>query len=511
MDEKRSLMDKKKLFLVSSSFLTAIFNTIALLAIAKNMDITTLGALGFILSFIGMITFIGDMGYTHAFIRALDKGHSFARCYSVYRVAKLRMTFILVGVGAVLIIIWQMVLLNMDPNLGIYQGAHPVHPASLALIVGFVASTNTAQIWITGHVARGKKGTQRNFDLIEAAIRMFMIIGMIQIGMTAGGQVDVFALAFVYITASTFGLIFLIFRGKKLKAKKADDEIILDMGDVAAKMVPYAAFACLILHIDKILIWYWHDLRDVGYYFGAQRLVIFVAASSGAIAMILGAALIRFKDDTEKIGNTLRMTERYITLMAVPVTIFYVIFSGDLLSQFLGSGFVVATDTAALLAVAGLFIALASPYLSYMVETDDYYHLGLMTGIAFAVNLGVGIILIPNNLVLSNIDWIHGMNGAGIAALAASITAYVGYRKSVAKVVEFSSNPRILLHLLCGAMMAFVIKFLIWYFEIEVLWYWLFIFAIIGAFIYGVMLYLTGEYLRKDFEKFKELVSEDEQ
>lgn len=506
MDEKQPLMDRNKFVLVASSFLTAIFNTVALLAIARNLEVTTLGALGFALSLVGVISFVGDMGYTHAFLRALDKGHGFARCYGHYRMAKMKLTFVIVGIGALLIIIWHLALMNMDPTLGIYQGAHPVHPASLSLVVGYVAVTNMSQIWLTGYLARGGRSIQRSHDIMESSIRLFMILAVINLGFTIGGQVDVFVLAFAYIAASAFGLVFLIFRGKKLRARKAGDEVMLDMDEVAGKMLPFAAFACVLLHIDKIIIWYFHGLDDVGYYFAAQRIVIFVAASSGAIALILGGALVRLKDDCQRLGDCLGMTERYITLMAIPVTIFYVMFAGDILGQFLGGNFARGADSAALLAVSGFFVALAAPLVSYMLEIDDFKSLARNTGTALAVNAIVAIALVPDSFILPGVRWLHGINGAGFAALAASLVAYVGYRRSVTARVPFRSNPRVLLHILSGATMAFAARFLIWYFEIEILWYWIFIFAALCAFLYGVMLYLTGEFLRRDFNTFKELV-----
>lgn len=492
------LMNKHKLFMVSSSFLTAIFNTIALLYIARNLGTELLGAFSFIISFVGIFSFLGDMGYSHAFIRAVDKGFKFSECYTAYRLAKLRQSLLLVVITSGLIAAYHYFLAP--------EGYTPVHIASMVTILGYVVCINLAQIWIMGMFVRGKQKSQRMFDAIDSFVKVFLIITLIELGFTRGGQETIFGLCISYLAAGIFGLMIVRNSARRRKARMASDEVILEIGDIARKIMPFTAFGMLILHIDKILLWYWWGLDDIGLYFGAQRIVIFIAASSGAIAVILEKAIIKFEKDNESMGTSLRMTERYITLMALPVTAFYILFSHDLLTQFLGEDFGVAADSMILLAVSGLFVALASPSVLYLVQTRKYKLLSITSAIALVTNLTLCLLLIPPDLIAPGLTGIHGINGAAIALLISTCLAFIGYRVMTAKEVNFRPHPRIILHLLATVCMIVIIKFLIWYFAVDVTWYTILLFAPLGAFFYGVMLYLSGEFLRKDFITFKGLM-----
>jgi len=71
-------------------------------------------------------------------------------------------------------------------------------------------------------------------------------------------------------------------------------------------------------------------------------------------------------------------------------------------------------------------------------------------------------------------------------------------------------HPRILAHFFCAGLMALVINFLIWYFNIALELKWILLFAIIGTLVYGIGLYLSGEMLRSDFTQFKDLTGSDD-
>ena len=64
------------MILVASTILTAVGNTGALLLIAREMGVEILGALGFLLSYIGLFFFVGDLANGLAFSKVLSKQES---------------------------------------------------------------------------------------------------------------------------------------------------------------------------------------------------------------------------------------------------------------------------------------------------------------------------------------------------------------------------------------------------------------------------------------------------
>ena len=111
-------MDKARLLGITN---TAIANTIALLYIARHLGPTILGAFAFVLSFMGLVAFFGDMGYAHAFSKAVEKGHRFSECYSAYRSAKLRLALLLIMVSDGIIMLYQFFLAPDDPMQKRYE------------------------------------------------------------------------------------------------------------------------------------------------------------------------------------------------------------------------------------------------------------------------------------------------------------------------------------------------------------------------------------------------------
>ncbi|MCK4757588.1 MAG: polysaccharide biosynthesis C-terminal domain-containing protein [Thermoplasmata archaeon] len=494
-------VNKKKIFLIVSSFLIAIFNTVALLQIARNLGTEMLGALGFVLSFVGLFYFIGDMGNAFAFQTAVDRGFPLSRCYRHFMRTKLKLTLLLVVVSSLLLILFNSYL---DDGSSRY-----LHVAVMIPMVGYFALNSLSGIWITGSVARGRQGAEKTYDFVDALIKVILIIGVINLGFIELGQMGVFTLSFIYLIASMVGLMVLINSTRKMKKAEEDDEIILVFSEISRKILPYMIFTSLMLNIDKLLIWHWWELGDLGLYFGAQRIVIFIGASSAAIGTIVGGAVVKYKGDDKKLAESLTLTERYITLLALPVTTFYIIFAHDLLSQFLGAGFAVAKDAVIILAVSGLFLALSTPPLLYLLRKRAYRFLGTITAMALGLNISLGLLLIPSDMIAPDMGIIHGINGAAIALLVSNAVAFFGYRFKVYSEIGFKPHPRILFHFLASGILFATIKFLIWLFDIEVLWYIILLFAILAAIIYFFLLYLGGEMLKEDFYRFRELVNSE--
>ncbi|MCK5397362.1 MAG: hypothetical protein KAJ33_03850, partial [Thermoplasmata archaeon] len=101
---------KGKPVLVASGILTAIFNTIALLLIAREMGAELLGVLGFLLSFVGLLYFAGDMGNGLAFEKLLANGYKFKDCFRVFTIIKIKLTIQLAIASGLLIALYSYVL-----------------------------------------------------------------------------------------------------------------------------------------------------------------------------------------------------------------------------------------------------------------------------------------------------------------------------------------------------------------------------------------------------------------
>ncbi|MCK5639338.1 MAG: hypothetical protein KAJ19_01020, partial [Gammaproteobacteria bacterium] len=371
--------------LVVSSILTAIFNTGALLLIAREMNAELLGSLAFLLSFVGLFFFVGDMGNGLAFEKLLASGYKFKDVYSVFVNVKIKLTVQMVIASSLLIFVYIFLLTPED-----YTALHPI---SFMIILGYFIAANLAQIWIVGLTLRERPMLAKSYDLIEGLMKFIMIAGIIFLGIITGLQDAIFMLCLAYLIAGTMGIMVIRNNARHFKKDDIDDEIIVEFQEASSKLIPFIAFTSLILVLDKVLLWYFADpsftdpdtaFQTLGIYFGAQRITIFIAASAISIQALVGGALGKYveTDDTKSISETLRMTERYVSLVVLPVATFYVLFSGELLNSLLGPDFVNAGITVSLLAGAGFFTAMAAPHLTYLVKADKIREITIASGLA---------------------------------------------------------------------------------------------------------------------------------
>jgi len=201
------------------------------------------------------------------------------------------------------------------------------------------------------------------------------------------------------------------------------------------------------------------------------------------------------------------MTERYITLLAMPVAAFYIFFSKDIVIAFLGDEFSAAGMAISLLAGAGLFTALSSPHIAYLITDEKYSALAVSSGAAFIVLLISLVILVPDYVIQNDPDLI-GINGAAISLLLSSLTGFILLRYYSIMHLGCNPHPRILTHILSAGIMVVVLVYLGRFLGLAEGFDRVLTFAGLGIIIYGICLYLSGEFLRKDYHKFIDLTKE---
>lgn len=481
----------------ASASASAIANTIALLLIARHMGSEILGALGFILAFMGTVFFVGDMGNTLAFTKAVEEGNKFRDCYSAFLREKVKLTLAL-GVASGILIGIYVYLLAPDNH-------QPFHHVSLFIIMGYFLVANMAQTWVVSLGLRKKAKESKAFEIFEALGKVVAVVGIIWLSTTTGDQNIMLQLTFVYLLAATLGLLVVRNAARNYRRGEISDEVSLAFAETSSRVLPFVIFTALLMNIDMIFLWYFADAdySTLGYYFGGQRITVFIGASSIGIQAMISVSISEHlrRKDTGSVSETLRLLERYILLVVLPVAAFYILFSKDILVAFLGTEFAVAANVVSIMAVAGLFTALSSPHVLYLVKDGKYRMLAFASGAAFITLVCSLLLLVPEDLILPGMN-IHGMNGAAISMLASSIAAFAGYRICTARSIDCTPHRNVLTHPLCAGVMLASLKFIAWYFTISFTWYWILIFAFLGVLIYGISLYLVGEFLVEDYQRF---------
>jgi O-antigen/teichoic acid export membrane protein len=117
------------------------------------------------------------------------------------------------------------------------------------------------------------------------------------------------------------------------------------------------------------------------------------------------------------------------------------------------------------------------------------------------------VVFVPDYLLPNDPD-ITGINGAAISLLLSSLAGFILFRYYSLKHLGCTPHPRILTHIFSSGIMVTVLIFIGRVLELSEGFERVLAFAGLGIFVYGISLYLSGEFLRSDFKRFKDLTKE---
>jgi O-antigen/teichoic acid export membrane protein len=277
-------------------------------------------------------------------------------------------------------------------------------------------------------------------------------------------------------------------------------------------------------NIDKVMLQLFWGSRFVGYYYGVQRLTAFLILVSMAVTMLLFPTLSEHhgKRDYSKIRKLTTTAERYVSMIVLPFTMIFIVFSKPILFLFREE---IADNAATTLQIMSIYSLLYCFYLIFLnqIMAVDKPRLGAKIGISMAViNISLNIIFIPKDIKSLGITLL-GM-GADGAALATAISVACGLilcKIYTRKLTGTKWNPRILMHLGAAIITGFALYFLInsipildladpqWAVILELIKYggMLGLLCLLGIGIYIAILAALKEFKRDDFKLFLNMIN----
>jgi O-antigen/teichoic acid export membrane protein len=251
----------------------------------------------------------------------------------------------------------------------------------------------------------------------------------------------------------------------------------------------------LLAWLDKPLLWYLDGEISLGFYFAVQRTVVFIGAAG---IIITGMVSERFAALSKAEGLRLvTLMERYASLCVVPMTAFYLAFSEQLVETFFGADYAPHHELVYPLAVAGLFLALAAPSVTWSASSARWRDLSA----AGLISLGA-LVVVPLAIVLDTYD-VEISFAVAVGCLASAMIFYVMVRRAPASEgARFHAHlPK---HIACAALMSAILFWMSGSFA-SVGFAELVALAIFGVLLYGLLLYLFGEFMQGEWGEFKAL------
>jgi O-antigen/teichoic acid export membrane protein len=148
---------------------------------------------------------------------------------------------------------------------------------------------------------------------------------------------------------------------------------------------------------------------------------------------------------------------------------------------------------------------MTQPYTQQLGATNRISLAARISGIVFLVNVMLNLLLIPE-VFLGIKMFGYGAVGAAIATLLSICIGSVLFRVFAYRITKSVVNIRVLLHFAAAAIMGSMLL-IISQIVADTAWYWLLLFALIGAAIYLFVLTAFREFTSKDYGLFLRILN----
>jgi O-antigen/teichoic acid export membrane protein len=517
-------MIARKTFLFGiTQIINAIVGWIALCIIAKlwgNFAPAALGVIQFTISFLAIFNLVADLGFGQAHIKKVSEGKELARCIGTYAFIKLLLTLLMMGVALSYIFVAEW--LGVDFPSGTTKSL-------LLIFLLYYLFQNLFSIPFRTFDGLRETAKRSVASVVEVFVRVPLMIGVALLAMEsitkttfslpafllpfqsflARDPISALGWCYVFGMAGTF-LASLIFF-KKYPIGKPSLRLLKEYSKFALVVALIPIITILLTSVDKVMIGFFWSEVEVGYYFSAYKIITLLLIIPLAIETLLFPTISSYhaKKDFKGIASLTRITERYASMIAMPLVILLLVIPGPILSILFSKNFLPAVGALGFLACWSLIYSLDIPY-SSLLRGINRPDLLVKVGItACGFNILANLLLIPKNGLLA---WagIVGPEAAGFATLMAELVALILLRFEVKKVVPMkifqTHTPR---HLLAGLLMGICLIALSTFNPLDK-WWELFIYLALALASYFAFNYLLREFNKKDLNFFVNLLHPNE-
>lgn len=415
--------------LIIQNVLNGLLGLVGLFFITRYFPVSW-DIISFGIGFVGIFTFISDLGYSQAYIRGLSSGEPEGEANSTYLFVK----FVLGGIF-IAITIGSVFFVTEILRIG-FQ-----YPVEYWVILGLIP-----YYFFSGFVTffqsfyRAKYSTARYAipTIAEALVRNSIFI---LIGVTAAFHFalfsDVFAAILLSITYDVTYSIFIFlyyFYGRPWKFSKFSFQTFKSYTKIALPLSIVIAVAAINGNVDKVIIqFFWHGNATGGFYLDQRLATVLISfATSLTIFFLPILSSLHKNGTTHKVNDTVNEFEKMVLIIVLPFAVTTSLLSYYIVNIF-NATYLPYAIILAPLSMSAVFGALTVPSSSALIAKNKASTIAKLTSSAVVVNIALNLLLIPPSIF--GISYLSlGPLGGGVSNLVANITLYTGYRISLYRV-----------------------------------------------------------------------------
>ena len=344
-------MLKQKFILSYGSKMFMQFVTIAAsIVVARVAGPTVMGTIAYAMAYVQMLGFIYDLGLGTAHIKLISEGRDEAKCNATFTVLKGYTTlfFLIVFLS---FFFGQKYLLHTE-----FESETHEYVIYIFLIMSVVQ--NGLSIPITTFAARIEQAKQDIPYMIRGLLFQLSRIVIVLLGGKA------IALAFGNLAATLLIVPVYLYLFKDYPFGKFDKELAKEYIKIAAPILILGAATTLTNTVDKVMLQYFSNSEQVGYYTAGFRIGGFILLISRSMSMLFFPMFSRAvaKRDFEYIREKIKKFERFSFLFIMPVVILIALYSKDIIVLLLGEQYLPSVGIMAVVTVALFMTVFNTPY-----------------------------------------------------------------------------------------------------------------------------------------------------
>ncbi len=472
------------IFIIKMSLTVASF--VGFFFVARFMGPEPVGIIGFALGFVG-IFMASDYGFGMAHNKRISEGLDLKECLGAYTLIKCTITSIGVALLLLCLFFWEDMLGHG------YQD--PIQKQVILVILAYYVLFSISDISTQTFGGLRQSAKQQAPEFIGTIARMPMMI------FVAVAALGVVVLAMSYVLTGAIMFVASLFLLRKYRFKRPSKKILKSFTLFAAPIATMSIVQTVSVNLDKVIIQYFWDSTEVGYFFGIQRLTLLMLVISGSLVPIFFSSISYYH--TKKAKRTIKrlvaMAERYLSMIVTPIVVIFIVLAAPIIFILLSSSFLPGVRIMIWLSFYCLLVSLTQPQAYFLAGCDKPTLVAKIAFILSSLNIVFLLIFVPKSLFGVPL---FGYGALG-AAMATTISTFVGlvvlkyYSKKVAGI---RSSGRIIKHWIAGALMGITL-----YLITENFWTISRFYDLMFATIFALACYLGFLALMKEFRK-KELL-----
>lgn len=463
---------------VAASIVFSVSSFISLVFMARYVD-EAYGMMMWGMSFVTLFNAAMDLSFHAANIKKISEGKDLNKCVSTYLAIR-----IMISVMMICLVLSSSLLMGC---LGI-NFPEEFWMVTWVFIVYYVLD-NLLFVMNGTFIGRLEAGKESVVLAVSYLVRAAFLITFALLGVSA------VVLSMGYVIGLVCALIVAYILFRPLKVRLVRPAFFREYVAFIAPLALPGILISVIAYADKILIGASFDEIEVGFYTAAAGVVYSLITLGSVMNSLLLSHMTKLyaEGKKEEARNTLWAAQKYLAVIMLPATAFFLIFGRETAVALFGAGF---ANSGPILTVLGFNIfltILTGMFAQVLLSMNRAGPYGRAAAVYALFTLALFSIMIPGG----TLDSVAGGVGAATALVAGNFLFVVLLTVIIKRSGASGLYPRIYIHMISAAAVGALLYMIRMYFEPSDI-IWLILLAFLSMAVYSLILIAVKEITRKD-------------